>query len=158
MPLYNVERFCNYLKEYEFGGHYTGLLFEGHFGYIHCEGVVLNWMNVIRDPIDRMISMFYFLRLKTRWGLSEGRLKDMDRPPQVMTTTILIFFFALNSFSFFSGMVPQGFDDVYSFGRPGMQLFPMGPSEAADQLLLRPGLGVPAGRQSAGLSNGQGEH
>ena len=76
-----------------FQGKKKGLLYEGHFAYQSCPNVTLNWMNVVRDPIDRMISMFYFLRLKQRWGLAEETPKEVDRPPKVLDMGALSCFF-----------------------------------------------------------------
>lgn len=40
------------------------------------------WINLVRDPVDRWVSMFYFLRSPDRWKLMP---RGTDRPPKVRT-------------------------------------------------------------------------
>lgn len=55
---------------------------DRHFYFVDMErygSKRVNWINVVRDPIDRLISEFYFLRHPKRW-------QDQDqRPSQVST-------------------------------------------------------------------------
>ncbi|XP_047480303.1 heparan sulfate 2-O-sulfotransferase 1-like [Penaeus chinensis] len=39
------------------------------------------WMNIIRDPVERIISEFYFIRVKSRWDTIESLKKISHRKP-----------------------------------------------------------------------------
>ncbi|XP_037800527.1 heparan sulfate 2-O-sulfotransferase pipe-like [Penaeus monodon] len=39
------------------------------------------WMNIIRDPVERIISEFYFIRVKSRWDTIESLRKISHRKP-----------------------------------------------------------------------------
>ena len=41
-----------------------------------CFYVVPSWVNIIRDPVDRFVSLFYYLRAKHRWT------HQLQRPPK----------------------------------------------------------------------------
>ena len=58
----------------------------------------VNWINVIRDPIERVVSSFNYLRSEARWrGLP---LADIEKPPDVSQNTLLFLFFA--SFAYYA--------------------------------------------------------
>ena len=54
--------------------------YEGHFYFVDCprlNNLTLDWMNLMRDPVDRFVSGFFYLRLNSRWK------KRPTKPPEV---------------------------------------------------------------------------
>lgn len=61
-------------------------LLDGHFYFVNCQHYLQDarwvWFNMVRHPVDRFISDFYYLRSYERW-------KDIkEKPPKVSKITL----------------------------------------------------------------------
>ncbi|CAL4119977.1 unnamed protein product, partial [Meganyctiphanes norvegica] len=58
--------------------------FDRHFFFFEIQGIEESqnfaWMNFVRDPVERLISRFYYQRIPQRWE-KEKYLRDKVRPP-----------------------------------------------------------------------------
>ena len=57
-----VQKMIAYKEPFVFDEHFYTLNFSQHLE------INFNWINVIRDPVDRVVSNFYYMRKKDRWG------------------------------------------------------------------------------------------
>ena len=62
------------------------LVHEGHFYYVPCpdrDGIQFSWMNMLRDPIERLISMYHYIRHRTRYD-KNTKAKNVTGPSKVI--------------------------------------------------------------------------